>query len=205
MITIVDYGVGNLASILNLCRYLNVPAEIARTSDDIARATKLLLPGVGAFDAGMAQLERRGFRSALDERALKAKIPILGICLGMQLLSRRSEEGNAIGLGWLPADTVRFRPTDAADGQLRIPHMGWSRVTPYNGSQLFEHLPPDPRFYFVHSYHVVCDASHHVAGTAEYGRVFCAAIQYENLFGTQFHPEKSHRFGMQVIRNFARL
>lgn len=203
MITIVDYGVGNLASIVNLCRYLDVPAQLACTAEEISRATKLLLPGVGAFDAGMAQLEQRGLRPALDERATRAKIPVLGICLGMQLLSRRSEEGNATGLGWLPADTVRFQPNDAADGKLRIPHMGWSCVTPYNGSPLFEHLPVDPRFYFVHSYHVVCDASHHVAGTAEYGRVFTAAIQHENLFGTQFHPEKSHRFGMRLLSRFA--
>lgn len=205
MISIVDYGVGNLASIVNLCRYLGVPAMIAQTPEEIGAASKLLLPGVGAFDAGVAQLERRGLRAALDERALRAKIPILGICLGMQLLSRGSEEGKSPGLGWLAARTIRFRADDVSDGQLRVPHMGWACVTPYNGSPLFEHMPPEPRFYFVHSYHVVCDASHHVAATAEYGRVFTAAVQHDNIFGTQFHPEKSHRFGMQLIRNFARL
>lgn len=205
MITIVDYGMGNLASILNLCRYLGLPAQLATTPEEVSAAAKLLLPGVGAFAAGMQRLTASGLRPALEERALRARVPVLGICLGMQLLTRHSEEGDVAGLGWLPAHTVQFRAHEAPRGVLRIPHMGWSIVTPYNGSPLFEHLPPAPRFYFVHSYHVVCDASHHVAGMAEYGRVFTAAVQCDNLFGTQFHPEKSHRFGMQLLRNFARL
>jgi imidazole glycerol-phosphate synthase subunit HisH len=205
MITVVDYGMGNLGSILNLCRHLGLPTRIGSTPEQIAKAERLILPGVGAFSAGVKQLDQLGFREVLHARVIGAGVPLLGICLGMQLLTRGSEEGGANGLGWIAADTVRFQLSDAADAELRIPHMGWATVAPRDESRLFAQLRDEPRFYFVHSFHVVCDDVQDVAAQAHHGRSFVAAIERANLFGTQFHPEKSHQFGMQLIRNFARL
>ncbi len=201
MITIVDYGMGNLGSIRSMLRRVGVRSTITGDAAEIARASKILLPGVGSFDAAMEQIHDRGLREVLDRMALHERIPTLGICLGMQLITRGSEEGGRAGLGWVDAETCRF----PADGRLKVPHMGWNLVTPTRPSVLTAGLPPEARFYFVHSYFVRTDRPADTVLAAEYGVTFAAALETGNVFGAQFHPEKSHRFGMQLLANFAAL
>ena len=201
MIVIVDYGMGNLGSIVNMFKKLGAKAIISGDSEVIATASKLLLPGVGSFDRAMGRIHELGLKSVLDEQALVVKKPILGICLGMQLLTRGSEEGKRPGLGWVAADTVRFPNMPG----LRIPHMGWNAVQLATPSLLTQNLPAESRFYFVHSYYVRVDKEHNCILKCQYGVSFDAAVQKDNIFGAQFHPEKSHRFGMQLLRNFAAL
>ena len=203
MIVIVDYGLGNLGSIVNMLAHVHAPAVISRDPDEIGRATKLVLPGVGAFDQGMSNLRRLGLVDVVRHKALEERTPLLGICLGMQLLGRASEEGRETGLGLLDAQSIRFR-ADANPG-LKIPHMGWNTVTLRKPSVLFESMHSDPRFYFVHSYHVVCEAPGDVLAAASYGAEFVAAVERGNIYGVQFHPEKSHKFGMKLLQNFAAL
>ena len=180
---------------------IGAKAIISGDPEVIANAHKLLLPGVGAFDRAMERIHELGLKSVLDEQALVVKKPILGICLGMQLLTRGSEEGKLQGLGWVPADTIRFPNMPG----LRIPHMGWNVVQPATPSLLSKNLPIDSRFYFVHSYCVHVDKEHNSILKCQYGVSFDAAVQKENIYGAQFHPEKSHRYGMQLLRNFADL
>lgn len=201
MITLIDYGVGNLGSVQNMLKKLGAESTIASDIATIERATKLILPGVGAFDAGMVQLNSSGLRPALDAAVLDRKVPVAGICLGMQLITERSEEGQLPGLGWIPARTVRFKP--AADENMKIPHMGWSVVTKAKQSPALDLLEDEPRFYFVHSYYVDCSDRDDVLLTAQYGSVrFDAAFERMNILGFQFHPEKSHRFGMTLLKAF---
>lgn len=202
MIVIVDYGLGNLASILNMLRKIGVAARISSDPGEIESAEKLVLPGVGSFDSGMAALEERGLVPVLTRKALDGGTPLLGLCLGMQLLTRGSEEGRRPGLGWIDATTVRFRfPQDTP--RLPVPHMGWNRIRVERRSPILAALPDPSRFYFVHSYHVVCGSSDVVLATTNYGYDFPSIIGRGNLVGTQFHPEKSHRFGMALLRSFA--
>lgn len=201
MIVIVDYGMGNLGSIVNMLKKIAVKAIVSGNAEVIAAAPKLLLPGVGSFDRAIERIHELGLKSVLDEQVLVSKKPILGICLGMQLLTRSSEEGKLPGLGWLPADTLRF----PAMPNLRIPHMGWNMVVPATPSQLTQNLPKESRFYFVHSYHVRVDNENHSILKCQYGVSFDAAVQKDNIYGAQFHPEKSHRFGMHLLQNFAHL
>ncbi|MEZ0394849.1 MAG: imidazole glycerol phosphate synthase subunit HisH [Anaerolineales bacterium] len=201
MVTIVDYGVGNLGSILNMLKKVGAKAEASSDPDVLRRAEKLILPGVGAFDAGMHKLNESGLTPLLNELVLEKKIPVLGLCLGMQLMTRRSEEGAEAGLGWLAAETVRFRfgPEQA---HLKIPHMGWNTLEVRRPHPLVADLGPEPRFYFVHSYHVVCADEADVVAYTDYGHPVTAIVARDNLLGAQFHPEKSHKFGMQLLRNF---
>lgn len=201
MITVVDYGIGNLGSIKNMFKRIGFPAVISSDLDQIAAADKLLLPGVGSFDNAMERINSTELRGILDRKALEEGTPILGICLGMQLLTRGSEEGNLPGLGWIPSNTVRF-PINPG---LKVPHMGWNLVTSPRTSLLTVDLPLESRFYFVHSYCVHVDNPENSILKTNYGIEFDAAIQRGNIYGTQFHPEKSHRFGMQLLTNFARL
>lgn len=201
MIVIVDYGMGNLGSIVNMFKKIGAKALISGDPKIIATASKLLLPGVGSFDRAMESIHERGLKPVLDEQALVVKKPILGICLGLQLLTRGSEEGKLPGLGWVAADTVRFPSMP----RLRIPHMGWNVVHPATPSLLTQNMPLESRYYFVHSYHVRVDEEHNSILKCQYGVSFDAAVQKENIYGVQFHPEKSHRFGMQLLRNFAAL
>ena len=201
MITIIDYGMGNLGSIRSMLRRIGVRSAITGDPDEIARAEKVLLPGVGSFDAAMQEIHDRGLREVLDLKALEERVPTLGICLGMQLITRGSEEGGRAGLGWVAAETCRF----PADGRLKVPHMGWNAVTPTRSSPLTAGLPDEARFYFVHSYFVRTDRPADTVLAAEYGVTFAAALEVDNVYGAQFHPEKSHRFGMQLLANFARL
>jgi imidazole glycerol-phosphate synthase subunit HisH len=202
MITIIDYGMGNLGSIQNMFKRIRVESEVTGDIDHISRASKILLPGVGAFDAAMQRIGDSGLRTVLHKKAKEEKIPVLGICLGMQLLTRSSEEGKLPGLGWINADTCKFKP---ADTSLKVPHMGWNRVYKQNESPLINNLPEEPRFYFVHSYFVHCDDHKDVLTTTHYGIDFHSIIQHENIFGAQFHPEKSHKFGMKILENFAQI
>jgi glutamine amidotransferase len=204
MIGILNYGMGNLGSIRNMLARLSRRAEIIQTVAELDACERLILPGVGAFDTGMRNLEQSGFRDALEAFARSGK-PILGICLGMQLLASKSDEGHLPGLGWINAEVRRItRPAENQEfQQLKIPHMGWNIATAKIDSRLFRDLPPDPRFYFVHSYHVVCASDHDVSATIQYGSTLTAAIESKNIFGVQFHPEKSHKFGMKVLENFA--
>jgi glutamine amidotransferase len=202
VIVIVDYGVGNPASVRNMLRKAGHTAEITSERAAIEAAARLILPGVGAFDQGMRNLAERGLIEVLNQAVLGRRVPTLGICLGLQLMSRGSEEGVLPGLGWLAADTVRFSFPEA-EGALRVPHMGWNTVTKNADTFLSAHMPADARFYFVHSYHVRCDDPADVALTAPYGGPVVAAALRGNVAGTQFHPEKSHKFGQAVLQSFA--
>lgn len=204
MIGILEYGMGNVGSIQNMLNRLSVPNELVRDPDLLDKYDRLILPGVGAFDAGIARLDQSRLRFRLDELASQG-MPILGICLGMQLLGRRSEEGKVSGLGWIQADVIRFKvDAPSVAHRLKVPHMGWNVVSPVNDPQLFQGLPDEPRFYFVHSYHVVCDDPADVIATVRYGGTVTAAVRHGNIHGVQFHPEKSHKFGMKLLENFSK-
>jgi glutamine amidotransferase len=208
MIIVLDYGMGNLGSVLNMFRKIGVQAKISNDLEEIRNAEKLLLPGVGAFDAAMQRINEQGFREVLDRKVLVDKIPILGICLGMQLLTDSSQEGTLSGLGYIPAKTIKFD----SEPELKIPHMGWNEVSLIQKSKLTEDIDKvsafgeNARFYFVHSYKVIVDNEENSILKATHGsQEFDAAIQMGNIYGAQFHPEKSHKFGMQILKNFAEL
>lgn len=201
MIVILDYGMGNVASILNMLKKIGAEAVISAEPEVAAKADKIILPGVGTFDAGMENLTRCGFKDVINEHVHKKGNPILGICLGMQMLGRRSEEGRTEGLGLIPFDNVRFSFPELSD--LKIPHMGWDRIQICRSTNLTEGLDIPQRYYFVHSYHAVCDNEENVMCRCEYGYSFAAAVCKDNVYGVQFHPEKSHRYGMKLLENFA--
>lgn len=202
MITIINYGMGNLGSMLNMFKRIGVQARIEADPAGIEQAEKLVLPGVGAFDAAMTRINGvPGLREVLDRKALVDRVPILGVCLGMQLLTRNSEEGSLPGLGWIPAATTRFPKNNG----LKVPHMGWNVATPNMQSHLTVDVGSEPRYYFVHSYCVHVDDPAHSLMRSHYGIDFDSAIGCGNIYGVQFHPEKSHRFGMKILNNFAAL
>jgi imidazole glycerol phosphate synthase glutamine amidotransferase subunit len=203
MITIVNYGLGNLGSIHNMLKRIGVDSVVSAAEEEIAAAGKLILPGVGHFDRAMTLIEESGLRRVLDHKALTEKVPVLGICLGMQLLTEGSEEGVMPGLGWIPGRTVRFRFDERPE--LKIPHMGWNYVEPVRHGPFTDGIDDAFRFYFVHSYHVVVDSAEDAVLTTEYGIRFNSGISRGNVFGVQFHPEKSHKFGMRLLKNFAEL
>jgi len=201
MLVIIDYGVGNLGSIANMLKKIGAPATISADPELVARADKLILPGVGAFDNGMRNLHERRLVDVLNQRVLRDGVPILGLCIGLQLFAQRSEEGQLPGLGWLDAEVMRFKFTEQP-APLKIPHMGWNIVTPCQPHPLVTDWPPDSRFYFVHSYHLVCHQASDVLAQAHYGYPLPAMVAHGNILGAQFHPEKSHQFGMRLFRNF---
>lgn len=202
MIIIVNYGMGNLGSMQNMFKRIGVKARIESDPSAILQAERLVLPGVGAFDAAMSRINSLpGLREALERKALTERVPILGVCLGMQLLTRSSEEGAVPGLGWIPGATTRF-PKVAG---LKVPHMGWNVAKLNVPSHLTEQVGTDPRYYFVHSYCVHVDDPANSIMRTHYGIDFDSAIGRDNILGVQFHPEKSHRFGMQILKNFAEL
>ncbi len=203
MLTIIDYGTGNLSSIKNMLKRLGVESLISNKKEDILMADKLILPGVGAFDYGMEQLHRSELIGAMNEKVLEKKTPILGICLGVQLLTQGSEEGMATGLGWIKGKTIAFDKTKL-EGRQKIPHMGWTDVANFNGAKLFEGMYEEPRFYFVHSYHLDVENKDEVLVEATYGYSFAAGVEKENILGVQFHPEKSHKYGMKLLENFVK-
>ena len=200
-ISIIDYGIGNLGSIQNMLKKLGAGFIVAADPSAVNNATKLILPGVGSFDAGMSQLNASGLRPALDVAVLDRKIPVAGICLGMQMMTEGSDEGQLSGLGWVPARTIRFKP--AVDETMKIPHMGWNVVNKAKSSAVTDFLEGESRFYFVHSYHVYCREREDALLTTRYGSItFDAALERKNILGFQFHPEKSHRFGMLLLKGF---
>lgn len=201
MIVVIDYGMGNIGSIANMLRRVGAEARISADHEVIDAAGKLILPGVGAFDQGMQNLADRGLIPLLTRKVVQEKTPILGVCLGMQLFAHTSEEGRCPGLGWLDAAAVRFRP--GIESRLKVPHMGWNTISLRQAHPVFAGLENGARFYFVHSYHLVCRDPNVVLATTSYGVEFVSAVAGANIVGAQFHPEKSHRFGMQLYRNFA--
>jgi glutamine amidotransferase len=201
MIAIVDYGMGNLGSVRNMLKRVGADSTVTSDPAALASASKVILPGVGAFDAAMGRINATGLRDVLERKALVERVPVLGICLGLQLLTRGSEEGAMAGLGWIPSDTRRFPTLDG----LRVPHMGWNIARPAMPSPITRGLDDSARFYFVHSYYVAVDRPEHSILRTTYGIEFDSAVQRENIFGAQFHPEKSHRFGMRLLGNFAAL
>ncbi len=204
MVHIVDYGACNVGSIRNMLKKVGVETTVARSSDELRDAKSIVLPGVGAFDAGMERLEQSRMIDVLNEKAFEERVPILGICLGMQILTGESEEGERPGLGWIDARTVRF-DFSAIEERPRIPHMGWNTIRATREDELLAGFDTPPRFYFVHSYHVVCERPDDVIATCDYGFEFTSVVRRGNILGTQFHPEKSHRFGMKVLENFSRI
>ena len=201
MITIVDYGLGNIRAFLNVYRRLNIEATTVTSADGLRNASKVILPGVGAFDHAMALLTQSGMREALDDLALRRRVPILGVCVGMQILGRESDEGSRPGLGWIPG---RVR-TLASSTALPVPHMGWNDARPVTANRLFDQLETSARFYFLHSYYFQCDRDQDAIAVADYGGDFACAVNAGNVFGVQFHPEKSHHYGARLLKNFAEI
>jgi glutamine amidotransferase len=202
LIHIVDYGLGNIAAFLNMYKRLNIVAQAVRTADELASARRIVLPGVGAFDHAMHLLDQSGMRPTLERLVVEDRIPVLGICVGMQILTERSDEGKLPGLGWIPGRTRAFADTPEAR-DLPLPHMGWNDVVPKSGRALFDGLAPQARFYFLHSYYVEPADPGHRAASTEYGLDFACAVHRDNVWGVQFHPEKSHHFGAAVLKTFA--
>lgn len=202
MTTIINYNLGNPKSIKNMLAYLGIESRISSDHSEIASADRLILPGVGHFQHGMEQLEQLGLIDVLKKEVLENKKPILGICLGMQLLTKHSEEGNLDGLGFIDAQTKKF---DLQDTTLKVPHMGWNTVTFQKVSKLIQEVSENPRYYFVHSYYVDCANQEDILCTTNYGGDFVSGFQHNNIFGLQFHPEKSHKFGMELLANFCKI
>lgn len=202
MIGIINYGSGNIQAIATIYKRLNIDSFIIHDPEQLKTASKLILPGVGAFDATMRQLEKSGLKNELDEQVLQARKPILGICVGLQVMGFGSEEGDVPGLGWIPGKVRKFDPKSLSV-KPKFPHMGWNTIADEKKHWLFSGIDFDFGFYFVHSYYFECDQQENILATTEYGHKFTSAITHENIIGVQFHPEKSHENGIQLFKNFA--
>lgn len=200
MIVVIDYGMGNLGSVIKSLNRIKAEVKISTSIDDIKNASKLILPGVGHFANGMKRLREYGYLDVLKKKVLDEGIPILGICLGMQLFAKYSEEGNTNGLGWIDADVKRFNVEDKL--KWKIPHMGWNSINIKKKSLILDGISQDELFYFVHSYHMTCSNKRDILSTTEYSYEFTSCIQRKNIYGTQFHPEKSHDKGLLILNNF---
>ena len=204
MITIIDYGLGNIKAFVNLYERLNIQTKIAHNASDLENSEKIILPGVGSFDYAMLQLNNSGMRDQLEKEVLLNKIPIVGICVGMQMLAKSSDEGRLSGLGWIDATVKMFDP-NLIPYKTRLPHMGWNNVIPISDCKLFSGLNSESRFYFLHSYYFHCNVANDAISETEYGITFSSAVNKDNIYGIQFHPEKSHANGTQLLLNFAKL
>ncbi|PZW86958.1 glutamine amidotransferase [Pseudomonas sp. 2848] len=204
MITIIDYGLGNIQAFVNVYKRLHIPVQVARCAEELAGAQKLILPGVGAFDHAMERLEASGMRATLDRLVRQDKVPVLGICVGMQMLADSSDEGRLPGLGWVPGRVVSFRSNPGLEA-IALPHMGWNDVQAVNGNPLLKGFEDEARFYFLHSFYFECTHAEHASARSSYGLNFSCAVASDNVYGVQFHPEKSHHFGVGLLKNFAEL
>jgi imidazole glycerol-phosphate synthase subunit HisH len=201
MIAVIDYGLGNIQAFKDVYSRLNIPVLIARSSDDLQKASKLILPGVGAFDHAIQKLDESGMREEIENLVVSEKLPLLGVCVGMQMLAQSSEEGKLNGLGWINATVKRF---DSSNGAI-LPHMGWNNITPISQNGLFKNMKMDTRFYFLHSYYFDALDKSDITATANYQGEYVCSVKKSNIFGVQFHPEKSHHFGMKLLKNFSEI
>ena len=204
MITLIDYGVGNINAFVNVYKRVDVPVKIAKIKEDLIGAEKLILPGVGHFDHAMTQLNNSGMRDTLDKMVLLDKIPVIGICVGMQMMANNSDEGTMEGLKWIDASVRKFDESKI-NQVTRLPHMGWNDVRPVKDIPLFKGLEKDAIFYFLHTYYFECTNPEDVMAVTEYGGEFASAAHHENKYAIQFHPEKSHSYGETLLHNFAKL
>lgn len=204
MITIIDYGLGNICAFANLYERLNIHISVAKTADQLKSASKIILPGVGAFDHAMSKLNNSGMREPLEEMVLDDQVPALGICVGMQMLAKSSDEGVLPGLGWIDGNVKKF-DVSYLNSKTQLPHMGWNTIHPKNDNPLLLNLSNNSRFYFLHSYYFQCNNQNDTVATTEYGIQFSSAVNDKNIYGVQFHPEKSHQWGIQLLKNFADL
>jgi len=204
MIAIIDYGVGNIKAFANIYKNFNIPYKIAKSIDDLNDVTKLILPGVGSFDHAMQSLHDSGMKEKLDELVLDKKIPVIGICVGMQMLAKKSDEGQMSGLGWIDGEVKKFS-REKLDINLPLPHMGWNNIVLNQENRLFDNLDEELRFYFLHSYYFQCNKSEDSMAIASYGENFTCVVNNNNIYGIQCHPEKSHSNGMQLLKNFGEL
>lgn len=202
MIGIINYGLGNVLAFANVYKRFNIPARIASAASELEDAEKLILPGVGSFDHAMELFNASGMRDTVEDMVLNRRVPVLGICVGMQILAGASDEGQGTGLNWIPGRVCRI-PARNAPPPARLPHMGWNDVNPVTESPLFAGLETDARFYFLHSYYFSCDHSENVLAEVEHGIKFPCAVHAGNIHGVQFHPEKSHHYGARLLKNFA--
>ena len=203
MIGIIDYGVGNIKAFANIYKNLNIPFKIVKDISGFENITKLILPGVGSFDHAMISLQNSGMKEKLDELVLEKKIPVIGICVGMQMLAKSSEEGTLNGLGWIDGIVKKFDKSKIKNAPL--PHMGWNNLIMEKKNKIFDNLEENPRYYFLHSYYFECENKEDVIATATYGEKFDCMINHKNIYGIQCHPEKSHHNGMQLLKNFGEL
>ena len=204
MITIINYGLGNIRAFVNVYERLNIPTKVAQFSEDLLDAEKIILPGVGSFDYAMSQLNSSGMRDTLEKLVIGKNVPIVGICVGMQMLAKSSDEGNLPGLGWIDGNVKQF-DINLIPYKTRIPHMGWNNVHPIIENPLFNGIIKESRFYFLHSYYFVCNNKNDIISTTHYGTPFTSAVNFDNIYGIQFHPEKSHSNGITVLSNFAKI
>ena len=204
MIAIIDYGVGNIKAFANIYKNLDIPFKIAKSVDDLENISKIILPGVGSFDHAMQSLNNSGMRDKLDTLVLEKKIPVLGICVGLQMLAKSSDEGKLDGLGWLNAHVKKFDESKLTK-LTPLPHMGWNNINIVHDNSLFKDLKKDARFYFLHSYFIESEDNELVAATAEYSEIFTSIVHQDNIYGIQPHPEKSHQNGISLLKNFGEL
>jgi len=204
MITLIDYGVGNIFAFQNVYKRLDIPTKIAKSTEDLMDAQKLILPGVGSFDYAMIRLNNSGMRDKLDELVLEQKVPVIGICVGMQMMGNRSDEGSEMGLKWIDGDILKF-DEKLIQHRTKLPHMGWNDVTPVRNHPLFSGLEKEAIFYFLHSFYFKCNNPTDSIAISDYGVSFSSAVYKDNIYGIQFHPEKSHQYGEKLLHNFAML